>query len=103
MKTTRVFQLTALVLVVISVVTVGWWAIDLRGFIVDRTQDALKLHQQEATRAGAECLIVQNDRIAIDVDEPADLRLFMQRGSGTETFRMLSDIETINSRLESRE
>ena len=45
MKTTRVFQLTALVLVVISVVTVGWWAIDLRGFITERTQDALKTAQ----------------------------------------------------------
>ncbi len=53
MKTTRVFQLTALVLVVISVVTVGWWAIDLRGFIVGRTQDALKLHEQEVVAAQA--------------------------------------------------
>lgn len=53
MKTTRVFQLTALVLVVISVVTVGWWAIDLRGFIIDRTQDALKLHEQEVVAAQA--------------------------------------------------
>src|SRR6185369_11243738 len=53
MKTTRVFQLTALVLVVISVVTVGWWAIDLRGFIVERTQDALKLHEQEVVAAQA--------------------------------------------------
>jgi signal transduction histidine kinase len=53
MKTTRVFQLTALVLVVISVVTVGWWAIDLRGFIVERTQDALKLREQEVAAAQA--------------------------------------------------
>jgi signal transduction histidine kinase len=53
MKTTRVFQLTALVLVVISVVTVGWWAIDLRGFIIERTQDALKLHEQEVVAAQA--------------------------------------------------
>src|SRR5919198_727880 len=53
MKTTRVFQLTALVLVVISVLTVGWWAIDLRGFITERTQDALKLHEQEVVAAQA--------------------------------------------------
>ena len=65
--------------------------------------NSLKLHQQEAMRAGAECLIVQNERVALDVDEPADLRLFMECGKGTETFRMLSGIETINSRLEFRE
>jgi signal transduction histidine kinase len=53
MKTTRVFQLTALVLVVISVMTVGWWAIDLRGFIVERTQDAVKLREQEVVAAQA--------------------------------------------------
>jgi hypothetical protein len=34
-KTTRVFQLTALVLVVVSVVQVGWWVIDQRNFTVD--------------------------------------------------------------------
>jgi signal transduction histidine kinase len=53
MKTTRVFQLTALVLVVISVLTVGWWAIDLRGFIIERTQDSLKLHEREVVAAQA--------------------------------------------------
>ena len=57
--------------------------------------NSLELHQQEAARAGAECLIVQNECIAIDVDEPADLQLFMERGRGTETFRLLSDIRTI--------
>ena len=61
-----------------------------------------ELHQQEAARAGAECLIVQNERVAIDVDEPADIQVFMERGRGTETFRLLSDIETINTRLEFR-
>lgn len=53
MKTTRVFQLTALVLVVISVVQVGWWAVGLRGFIVDRTQDALELYGQQVSAAQA--------------------------------------------------
>jgi len=64
--------------------------------------NSLELHQQEAARAGAECLIVQNERLAIDVDEPADVQLLMERGRGTETFLMLSDLETINTRLESR-
>jgi signal transduction histidine kinase len=53
MKTTRVFQVTALVLVVISVATVGWWAIDLRGFIAERTQGVLKLHEREVAAAQA--------------------------------------------------
>ncbi len=53
MKTTRVFQLTALVLVMISVAMAGWWVIDLRGFIVERTQEALKLHEQEVIAAQA--------------------------------------------------
>jgi signal transduction histidine kinase len=53
MKTTRVFQLTALVLVVISVVQVGWWAVGLRGFIIDRTHDALELYGQQVTAAQA--------------------------------------------------
>lgn len=53
MKTTRVFQLTALVLVMISVAMAGWWVIDLRGFIIERTQEALKLHEQEVIAAQA--------------------------------------------------
>jgi len=53
MKTTRVFQLTALVLVVISVVQVGWWAVGLRGFIIDRTHDALELYGQQVAAAQA--------------------------------------------------
>jgi signal transduction histidine kinase len=53
MKTTRVFQLTALVLVVISVATVGWWAIDLRSFIAERTQGVLKVHEREVVAAQA--------------------------------------------------
>jgi signal transduction histidine kinase len=53
MKTTRVFQLTALVLVVISVVTIGWWVIDLRGFIVTKTQESRALYAQEVAAAQA--------------------------------------------------
>lgn len=53
MKTTRVFQLTALVLVVISVVTIGWWVIDLRGYIAERTRDSLLFYEQEVVVAQA--------------------------------------------------
>jgi 2-phospho-L-lactate guanylyltransferase len=57
--------------------------------------DSLALHQQEALRAGVECLIVSNERIALDIDEPADIKLFLETGRGTNTFRLL---EAINIR-----
>jgi signal transduction histidine kinase len=53
MKSTRVFQLTALVLVVVSVVQVGYWVFDLRGFIVRKTQEEQQLYAQEAMAAQA--------------------------------------------------
>src|SRR5262245_59916 len=53
MKTTRVFQLTALLLVVVSVVQVGGWVIDQQTFIERTTQDELQLYRQEARAAQA--------------------------------------------------
>lgn len=53
MKTTRVFQLTALLLVVVSVVQVGGWVIDQHGFIERTTRDELQLYRQEARAAQA--------------------------------------------------
>jgi signal transduction histidine kinase len=64
MKTTRVFQLTALVLVVISVVTIGWWVIDLRSFIITKTQESRALYAQEVTAAQA---LLDSGRSAEDV------------------------------------
>jgi signal transduction histidine kinase len=52
-KTTRVFQLTALVLVVVSVVQVGWWVIDQRNFTVEKAQDEQQLYMQEVAAAQA--------------------------------------------------
>jgi signal transduction histidine kinase len=52
-KTTRVFQLTALVLIVVSVVQVGWWAIDQRRFTLDRAEEKQKLYTQEVAAAQA--------------------------------------------------
>lgn len=53
MKTTRVFQLTALVLVVVSVVQVGWWVIDQHSFIVGKADEERQLYMQEVTAAQA--------------------------------------------------
>lgn len=51
--------------------------------------NSLALHKEEASRAGVECVIVHNPRIALDIDEPADLELLMESGRGTQTFAAL--------------
>lgn len=53
MKTTRVFQLTALVLVVVSVVQVGWWVVDQRNFTVGKAREERQLYMQEVAAAQA--------------------------------------------------
>jgi signal transduction histidine kinase len=53
MKSTRVFQLTALVLVVISVVQVGGWVVDQRDTAVTRMQESQDLYAKEVAAAQA--------------------------------------------------
>ncbi|MBX5460462.1 MAG: HAMP domain-containing histidine kinase [Steroidobacteraceae bacterium] len=53
MKTTRVFQLTALVLVVLSVVQVGWWVYDQRGDALRKAQMQRDFYAQELAAAQA--------------------------------------------------
>jgi signal transduction histidine kinase len=53
MKSTRVFQLTALVLVLVSVVQVGGWVIDQRSFTVGKAHEERQLYQQEVAAAQA--------------------------------------------------
>ena len=52
--------------------------------------NSLALHKEEASRVGVDCVVVNNDRIALDVDEPADVELFMELGHGTESFNVIS-------------
>jgi 2-phospho-L-lactate guanylyltransferase len=52
--------------------------------------DSLRLHRQEAARVGVECLVVENARIALDIDEPSDIELLLERGRGTEAFDALA-------------
>ena len=47
--------------------------------------NSLGLHKQEAARVGVVCLVVNNERIALDIDEPSDLKLLLQLGVGTMT------------------
>lgn len=54
--------------------------------------NSLALHKQEAVRVGVECVIVNNARIALDIDEPADVELLLNEGSGTQAFGALNEM-----------
>lgn len=60
--------------------------------------NSFTLHREEAACIGVECLIVENDRIAFDVDDPADIAFLIEHGRGTEAFRVLDEIK-IKERL----
>ena len=53
--------------------------------------DSLRLHSSEADKLGIKPVIVSNERIALDIDEPADLAEILQSGRGTETYRFLCE------------
>jgi 2-phospho-L-lactate guanylyltransferase len=54
--------------------------------------NSLALHKEEAARVGVECVIAENSRIALDVDEPADVEMLLKTGRGTVTFDLLVEI-----------
>ena len=51
MKSTRVFQLTALALVVVAAVQVGWWLFDQRANAMDRVSEERALYAREVQAA----------------------------------------------------
>jgi signal transduction histidine kinase len=53
MKATRVFQVTALALVVVSAVQVGWWLFDQRASAIEKVHDARALYSQQIVAAQA--------------------------------------------------
>ena len=53
MKATRVFQLTALALVAVSAVQVGWWLVDQRAYTVEKAQGARALYGEQLRAAQA--------------------------------------------------
>ena len=55
--------------------------------------DSLRLHMEEARRAGAECRIISNERIALDIDELGDLCLLLKSGPPPSTSRVLESID----------
>lgn len=54
--------------------------------------NSLALHKQEASRIGVECVIVNNVRIALDIDEPTDVKLLLEEGGGTQAFAALNEM-----------
>lgn len=56
--------------------------------------NSLALHKQEAARVGVKCVIVNNARIALDIDEPADVEMLLEEGGGTQAFAALSEMNT---------
>ena len=53
MKAPRVFQLTALVLVLVSAVQVGWWLLDEHHYAVEKVREMDRLYAQQVAAAQA--------------------------------------------------
>lgn len=53
MKTTRVFQITALLLVIVSVIQVGWWVFDQHDYSTQKLSDARTAYAREVGAARA--------------------------------------------------
>ena len=53
MKATRVFQVTALALVVVAAVQVGWWLFDQRSYAIEKVRDSRALYTQQIIAAQA--------------------------------------------------
>ena len=53
MKATRVFQLTVLVLVVVSAVQVGWWLLDQHAYTIEKVRAARVAYAEQTAAAQA--------------------------------------------------
>jgi 2-phospho-L-lactate guanylyltransferase len=64
--------------------------------------NSLALHKQEAARVGVECVIVNIARIALDIDEPADVELLLEEAGGTQAFAALSEMNAFERLRDTR-
>jgi signal transduction histidine kinase len=62
MKTTRVFQITALLLVIVSVIQVGWWVYDQHDYSTQTLRDARAAYAREV--AAAQALLASGTPVA---------------------------------------
>jgi 2-phospho-L-lactate guanylyltransferase len=58
-------------------------------------ENSLALHQEEARRCRVELKILENPRIAFDLDEFSDLLRFMQLENETRTAQVLSQFDSL--------
>ncbi|HSE37729.1 MAG TPA: hypothetical protein VLG74_10525, partial [Blastocatellia bacterium] len=58
--------------------------------------NSLALHREEASRVGVDCVIVNNARIGLDIDEPDDLVLLLREGMGTKSFAALNQMNVVS-------
>lgn len=54
--------------------------------------NSFTMHRSEAARVGATTTIVENSRLALDIDEAADLAAFLRVGQGTRTHNLLVEL-----------
>ncbi len=64
--------------------------------------NSLALHKEEAARVGVECVIVNIARIALDIDEPADVELLLEEAGGTQAFAALSEMNAFERLRDTR-
>src|SRR5437868_10903923 len=53
MKASRVFQVTALALVIVAAVQAGYWLVDQRSYAIEKMRDARALYTQQVVAAQA--------------------------------------------------
>lgn len=58
--------------------------------------DSYRLHTQEADRTGTRLIAMANPRIAVDIDEPGDVRTFLARASSGFAFEFLHTLPVIH-------
>ena len=64
--------------------------------------DSLRLHSEEAHMMGVSPLIVVNEHIGLDIDEPGDLVMLVESGRFTETFGFLMESGVAEAVISSR-
>jgi 2-phospho-L-lactate guanylyltransferase len=55
--------------------------------------NSLALHKEEAARIGVQCVIMNNARIGLDIDEPGDVAMLLKEGSDTRAYAALNEID----------
>ena len=56
-------------------------------------RNSFALHLQESRRVGAATQVIRSSSLAFDLDEPADLRVFLAEGNQTPLFDLLSSLD----------